>query len=39
MIVPVRITGWLLELLKLETNRSLVIRIALEEYYTRRGLS
>lgn len=37
MIIPFRVTGWLLRMLQLETNRSRVIRQALMEYYERRG--
>lgn len=36
MIIPVRVKGWLLELLTKEANRSEVIRMALTEYYERR---
>lgn len=35
MIIPFRVTGWLLEKLLQETNRSAVIRKALLIYYRR----
>lgn len=39
MIIPFRATGWLLERLLTESNRSKVIRKALKYYYKRREVT
>lgn len=39
MIIPFRATGWLLDKLLSEGNRSKVIRQALTDYYRRRRVN